>query len=62
MLEFGREYGVEDPVKAKDGIDDHSQVVQARALEAEDVAEEGIFGVGVEETPIHNKIPDRAID
>jgi len=62
VLEFGGEYGIEDPVEAKDGINDHSQVVKVRALVAEDVAEEGIFGVGIEETPIHSKIPDRAIN
>lgn len=62
MLKFGGEYGVEDPVEAEDGVNDHGEVVEARVLVAKDVAKEGIFGVRVEETPVHSKIPDGAIN
>ena len=62
MLKFGGKDGVEDPVEAKDGVNDHGKVVEARVLVTKDVAKKRVFGVGIKETPIHSKIPNRAIN
>lgn len=58
MLELACEDDVEDPVEAEDGVDDHGAVVEVGVFVAEDRAEEGVFGVGVAETPVHGQIPD----
>lgn len=42
--------GVEDPVEAEDGVEEHGGVVDPRPLVAEDVSQEGVFGVRVAET------------
>lgn len=54
--------GVEYPVEAEDGINYHGYVVDPDRFEGEVVPEEAVLGVGVEETPIHNQIPNTAID
>lgn len=38
---------VEYPVEAENGVEDHGEIVDPRTFVAEDVAEEGVFGVGV---------------
>ena len=74
MLEFVGVDGIEDPVEAEDGVEDHGKVVDPGAFVAELVTEEGIFGIWVEETcvcqqfttlmemlsltPVHCNIPD----
>lgn len=42
--------GVEDPVEAEDGVEEHGGVVDPGPLVAEHVSQEGVFGVRVAET------------
>ena len=62
VLDVGGVDGVEDPVEAEDRVEEHSEVVDPYSPETEDVAEKGVFGVGVAETPVHCEIPDGAED
>ena len=50
VLEVFAVDGVEDPVEAEDGVEEHGGVVDPRAFVAEHVPQEGVFGVGVAET------------
>ena len=62
MLKLGCEDGVEYPVEAEDGVDEHSEVVKTGVFVAKDLTEEGVLGIWVEKTPIHTEIPDGAVD
>lgn len=50
VLDFGGEYGVEDPVEPEEGVEDHGEVVDPGAFIAKDIAEKGMFCIGVTET------------
>ncbi|TGZ77177.1 hypothetical protein EX30DRAFT_311543, partial [Ascodesmis nigricans] len=52
------EYEEKEPVAADEGVDDHGEVVQPGGFEAEVVAKEGVFGVWVQERPVHDDIPN----
>jgi len=62
VLDVGRVDGIEDPVEAQDGVEDHGEVVVVWVFVGADVAEEAFAGVWLEEGPIHEEIPDRAIN
>ena len=53
VLEFAGDEGVGDPVEAQQGVDDHGEVVVEGVFVAEHVAQEGVFGVGIDEGPVH---------
>ena len=50
MLEFACIDGVEDPIEAKDRVEDHGNVVDPRALVAEDIAKKGILCIRITKT------------
>ena len=50
VLEVVAVDGVEDPVEAEDGVQEHGGVVDPGAFVAEHVPQEGVFRVGVAET------------
>lgn len=47
MLEVVAVDCVEDPVEAEDGVEDHGEIVDPWAFVAENITEEGVFGVGI---------------
>lgn len=55
-------YGVEDPVEAKNGIKHHRNVVPPSIFEAQCVSQERMLCVRVHQTPVHDNIPDAAVD
>lgn len=62
MLDVFLKDEVEDPVEAEERVDKHGTIVPSGILESKVVAEEGVFGVGVEERPIHDEIPKGGIN
>lgn len=50
MLEVVAVDGVEDPIEAEDGVEDHGGVVDPWAFVPEHVPQEGVFGVRVAQT------------
>lgn len=54
--------GVEDPVEAEDGVDEHGAVVPPGGLVGEGLTQQEVFGVGIQEGPVHYYIPDAGVD
>lgn len=50
VLQFASIDGVENPIEAEDGVENHGKVVYPRAVVAEDVPKEGMFGVRIAQT------------
>lgn len=55
-------YGVENPVEAEYGINKDRTVVPPSILEAECVSQEWMLCVRVHQTPVHDNIPNAAVD
>lgn len=51
--------GVEYPIEAQDGVEDHGYVVDPGILVSENIAEEWVFSIVVAERPVHGKVPHR---
>ncbi|KEQ59111.1 uncharacterized protein M437DRAFT_57742 [Aureobasidium melanogenum CBS 110374] len=54
--------GVKDPVEAKNRIKHDRHVVPPGVFEAQCVSQEWMFCVRVHQTPVHDNIPDAAVD
>ena len=50
VLKLGGEDSVKDPVEAEDRVDSHGEVVDPRVLVAKDIAEKGVFSIGITQT------------
>jgi hypothetical protein len=50
--------GVENPIKAKDRVQYHGEVVDPYSTETQNISKKRIFRVRVEQTPVHEKIPN----
>ena len=57
MLQVVCEDGVKDPVESHNHIQDHGNIVYPCSAEGKDLAQEGIFGVRITQTPIHCQVP-----
>lgn len=55
-------YGVEDPIETKDRIDHYCNVVPPSIFEAQCVSKERMLCVWVHQTPVHDDIPDAAVN
>jgi hypothetical protein len=55
-------YGVKYPIEAEDGINHDRGVVPPSVFEAESVSQEWMFCVRVHQTPVHDNIPNTAVD
>ena len=62
MLELATENSVEYPIEAEDRVDNHCEIVYPWTFIAQNVTEKGVFGVRVEERPIHSDVPNGAVD
>jgi hypothetical protein len=54
--------GVEDPIKTKDRINHDSSVVPPGVFESKSVSQKWMLCVRVHQTPVHDNIPDAAVD
>lgn len=53
-----RVYSIKDPIESEDRVDNHSKIVWPCCFIATDIPEEPFVGIGLEEGPIHQEIPD----
>lgn len=62
MLELQRYHRVENPIEAKDGVDDHGGVVHPNFLVTQGLSQEWVLSTWVAETPIIVNIPETCVD
>jgi hypothetical protein len=55
-------YGIKDPVEAEDRINHNRSVVPPSIFESKGVSQERVLCVRVHQTPVHDNIPDAAVD
>jgi hypothetical protein len=55
-------YSVKDPVEAEDRINHDRSVVPPSVFEAKGIAQEWMLCVRVHQAPVHDDIPDAAVD
>ena len=53
---------VKDPVEANDRVDNHRNVVGPRAFVGKCLAQKFVLCVRIQQTPIHDDIPEAAVD